>query len=278
MTIICVCTLCVNTNMSLLYPIQILGKKSLAFVQQIGQMGLFLCTSIFHMFLPPYLWDRVVRQIYFLGVKTIVVVVLTGLFTGMVLTLQSYHVLVTFGAEAKLGSLLSLSLIREIGPVLTGLMVVGRAGSALTAEIGIMRISEQIDALDAMALNPHKYLVIPNIIAGFIVFPILTSFFIITGTWGGYLVAVKLTGMASGVFFGSMADSILLSDLLLGFYKSLSFGLLVTWICCFKGFYAGVGSGFGAQGVSRATTDAVVLSSVLILVCDYFITSVMLFT
>ncbi len=257
--------------------IQSIGASVIGFVRELGKIGCFLLTALFYVFTPPFLLNRVTRQIHFLGVKTILVVVLTGLFTGMVLTLQSYYVLVTFGAEARLGSILSLSLIREIGPVLTGLMVVGRAGSALTAEIGIMRISEQIDALDAMALNPHKYLVIPNILASLIVFPILTSFFIVAGIWGGYLVAVQLTGMAPGVFFGAMSDSILLNDLLLGFYKALSFGVLVTWICCYKGFFAGVGSGFGAQGVSKATTDAVVLSSVLILVCDYFITSVMIF-
>ncbi|MBU4561387.1 ABC transporter permease, partial [bacterium] len=161
-------------------------------------MGCFLITSLYYMILPPYLINRVIKQIYFIGVKTVLVIMLTGLFTGMVLSLQSYHVLVTFGAESKLGAILALSLIRELGPVIAALMVVGRAGSALTAEIGIMRISEQIDALDAMALNPYKYLVIPNLLAGLISLPILTSMFIVVGIWGGYLVGVELTGLSSG--------------------------------------------------------------------------------
>lgn len=258
-------------------PLQITGKKTIAFVREMGRMGCFLLTSLFFLLSPPLLLKRIIKQMHFIGVKTILVIVLTGSFTGMVLSLQSYHVLILFGAEAKLGSILSLSLIREIGPVITALMIVGRAGSALTAEIGIMRMSEQIDALDAMALNPYKYLINPNLIAGILVFPVLTAFFIVSGIWGGYLVAVKLTGLSSGLFYGAMADSILMLDLKLGLYKSISFGLLVTWICCYKGFHAGVGGNFGAEGVSRATTDAVVLCSVLVLVLDYFITSVMLF-
>ncbi|MGE0268706.1 MAG: MlaE family ABC transporter permease [Candidatus Omnitrophota bacterium] len=261
----------------MIQSIQKIGSSTTTLIREIGSMGCFFLTALFYIFTPPLLWNRLIRQIYFIGVKTILIVLLTGMFTGMVLTLQSYYVLVTFGAESSLGSLLSLSLIREIAPVITALMIVGRAGSALTAELGIMRMSEQIDALDAMALNPYKYLINPNLIAGIITFPILTAFFIISGVWGGFLVAVKLTGLSTGIFFGAMADSIMLKDLLLGLYKSLSFGLLVTSICCYKGFFAGIGSGFGAQGVSKATTDAVVLSSVLILVLDYFITSIMLF-
>jgi len=156
-------------------------------------------------------------------------------------------------------------------------MVIGRAGSALTSEIGIMRISEQIDALDSMALNPYKYLVIPNLLAGLISLPILTSIFIIVGIWGGYLVGGTLTGVSSGTYFGAIADSVLYKDLLLSLYKSLCFGLLITWISCYKGFFVGTKSGFGAGGVSKATTQAVVLSSVLVLVFDYYITSIMIF-
>lgn len=240
-------------------------------------MGCFLAASLYYMLFPPYLIGRIIKQIHFIGVKTILIIALTGLFTGMVLTLQSYYVLVTFGAESKLGSIIALSLIRELGPVIAALMLIGRAGSALTAELGIMRMSEQIDALDSMALNPFKYLVVPNIIAGIISLPILCSIFILLGTWGGYLVGVKLTGIASGVYFGSIADSVQYKDLLLSLYKSLSFGGLVAWISCYKGFFAGCGSGFGAEGVSKATTEAVVLSSVVVLICDYYITSIMIF-
>ena len=243
------------------------------FIRELGKMVSFLAISVYYMFSPPYLINRTIKQIHFIGVKTVSVITLTGLFTGMVLSLQSYYALVTFGAESKLGSILALSLIRELGPVIASLMVIGRAGSALTAELGIMRISEQIDALDAMALNPYKYLVIPNLLAGVISLPILTAFFIVVGIWGGYLVAVPLTGLSSGVFFGSIADAILAKDLLLSLYKSLCFGILISWVSCYKGFYAGFGHGFGAEGVSKATTQAVVLSSVLVLVFDYYITS-----
>lgn len=236
-------------------------------------MGCFLAISLYYMFFPPYSFNRIIKQIHFIGVKTILVIVLTGLFTGMVLALQSYYVLVTFGAESTLGSILALSLIRELGPVISALMLIGRAGSALTAELGIMRISEQIDALDAMALNPYKYLVIPNLVAGVISLPLLTSMFIAVGIWGGYLVGVELTGLSSGTYFGAIADSILPKDLLLSLYKSLSFGILITWISCYKGFF----TGFGAEGVSKATTQAVVLSSVVVLICDYYITSIMIF-
>jgi len=256
---------------------RIVGRKTISLVRELGKMANFLALSVYYMFFPPFLINRVIKQINFIGVKTISVIVLTGLFTGMVLTLQSHYVLVKFGAEAKLGSITALSLIRELGPVVSALMVIGRAGSALTAEIGIMRMSEQIDALDSMNLNPYKYLIVPNLLAGIICLPILTAIFNITGIWGGYLVAVKLSGLSSGMYYGAIADSIAMRDLALCLQKSLSFGLLISWICCFKGFFAGCGSGFGAEGVSKATTEAVVLASVLILICDYFITSISLF-
>jgi len=261
----------------LLYPFKVVGRYTLGIIREFGKMANFLSMSAYYLFFPPYLFDRILKQIYFIGVKSTLVVVLTGLFTGMVLTLQGYFVLVSFGAESQLGAITSMSLIRELGPVITALMVIGRAGSALTAEIGIMRMSEQIDALDSMNLNPYKYLIIPNLLAAIIVLPILTAIFNLTGIWGGFLVGVKLSGLSSGVYYGAVADSISINDLTLCLQKSLSFGLLFSWICCFKGFTAGHGSGFGAQGVSKSTTEAVVLSSVTILICDYFITSISLF-
>jgi len=266
-----------ENTLFLLRPFKLIGKAAHSFIRELGKMGCFLAMSLYLMLFPPYLINRVIKQIYFIGVKTILVIVLTGLFTGMVLTLQIYYVLATFGAEAKLGSATSLSLIRELGPVIAALMVTGRAGSALTAEIGIMRISEQIDALDAMALNPYKYLVIPNLLAGLIVLPILTAIFIVVGIWGGYLIGVELTGLSSGIYYGSIADAISAKDLTLSLSKSLCFGILITWISCYKGFFTGSGTHYGAQGVSKSTTEAVVLSSIVILICDYFITSIMIF-
>jgi phospholipid/cholesterol/gamma-HCH transport system permease protein len=261
----------------MLYALQYLGKNTIAFLSGLGRSGVFLITAIHNIFFSPYLLSRTIKSIYFIGVKTIVVIALTGLFTGMVLSLQIYYVLVNFGAESQLGTVVALSLIRELGPVIAALMVIGRAGSALTAELGIMRITEQIDALDSMALDPYKYLVTPKILAGIISMPILTAIFILVGTWGGYLVGVELTGLSSGTYYGSIKDAIVAQDLYLSLIKSLSFGLLITWICSYKGFFAGLRLAFGAEGVSKATTQAVVLSSVVILICDYFITSVMIF-
>ena len=235
-------------------------------------MVCFLTTAFFWVLFPPYLLRRIVKQINFIGVKTTLVIVLTGSFTGMVLALQTYYALVKFGAETSLGPVVALSLIRELGPVIAALMVAGRAGSALTAEIGIMRISEQIDALDAMALNPYKYLIIPNLLAGIISLPLLNAIFVVVGVWGGYAVGVGLTGVSSGTYFGGIRDFVSAKDVLEGLYKSLSFGMLITWISCYKGYF----TGYGAEGVSKATTQAVVLSSVTILIWDYFMTSILL--
>jgi len=235
-------------------------------------MMIFLGTALCWIFLPPLKWRRMIARIHFIGAKSLVVILLTGAFTGMVMGLQVFYTLTKFGSEAFLGPAVALSLIRELGPVLCALMVTGRAGSALTAEIGIMRITEQIDALQAMALNPMRYLVVPTILAGLIAFPLLTAIFDLVGIYGGYLVGVKLLGIGEGTYFGEMETYVGLRDITQGILKSLSFGLLVTWVCCYKGFY----TGYGAEGVSRATTEAVVLSSVLILVWDYFVGSVLL--
>jgi phospholipid/cholesterol/gamma-HCH transport system permease protein len=169
--------------------------------------------------------------------------------------------------------MVGLSLIREMGPVISALMVTGRAGSSVTAEIGIMRISEQIDALELMGLNPYRYLVVPVFVAALISMPLLTAIFDVVGIFGGYLISVKLLGMSSGVYFGEMMSYVKMADVNEGIFKSLNFGVLIAWICCFNGYYTGTYTGFGAEGVSRATTQAVVMSSVSILVWDYFLTS-----
>ncbi len=237
-----------------------------------GRMVIFLSSALISMFLSPLKWRRMIARIHFIGAKSLLVIVLTGGFTGMVLALQVFYTLRKFGSEAFLGPAVALSLVRELGPVLCALMVTGRAGSALTAEIGIMRITEQIDALQAMALEPMRYLIVPTILAGLIAFPLLTAIFDLVGIYGGYLVGVQLLGVGEGTYFGQMETYVGLRDITQGILKSLSFGLLMTWVCCYKGFHAG----YGAEGVSRATTEAVVLSSVLILVWDYFLGSVLL--
>lgn len=247
------------------------GKLSLFSLRSIGRMGIFLVKALFYSSTPPVKFSRILKQIRFIGFQSTLVIFLTGSFAGMVLSLQGFHTLKRFGSEALLGPMVALALIKELGPVLSALMVTGRAGSAVTAEIGIMRISEQIDALELMGLNPFRYLVVPNMLAAITALPLLTAIFDVVGIFGGYIVGVKLLGVSAGTYFGEMANYVDMRDIQDGIYKSLSFGILITWVCCYKGYYAG----FGAEGVSRATTQAVVLSSVLILIWDYFMTSVL---
>ncbi len=249
-----------------------LGAAVLAFLASLGRFGLFLGEALGLIFVPPLKKRRIVRQLHFIGARSLLVITLTGMFTGMVLALQGYYTLSRFGSTAFLGPAVAISLITELGPVLAALMVTGRAGSALTAELGIMRITEQIDALEVMALNPMRYLVVPNILAGIIALPLLGALFDVVGIYGGYMVGVELLGVSSGTYFSGIADAVDLSDITQGLYKSLTFGLLIAWICCFKGYHAG----YGAEGVSKATTEAVVLSSVMVLVVDYFLNSVLL--
>ena len=234
-------------------------------------MGLFLATAVAWTLIPPLKLRRLLRQVHFFGVRSVLLIVFTGAFTGMVVGLQGYFTLRRFGSEALLGPGVGLSLIRELGPVLSALMITGRAGSALTAEIGIMRITEQIDALEAMALNPVKYLVVPNLLAALLSFPLLNGIFVVTGIYGGYLVGVELMGVSRGTYFVEMSNAVSSEDIWNGIYKSLSFGGIVAWVCCYKGYVATR----GAEGVSTATTQAVVTCSVLILVWDYFLTSVL---
>jgi len=241
-------------------------------------MVIFLIYSLIGIFRPPFKLNHVIKQIYMIGTLSIFVIVFTGAFTGMVLGLQGYHTLRKFGAEGALGSAVALSLIRELGPVLSALMVTGRAGSAICAEIGIMRISEQIDALECMAIDPYRYLMAPRFIASIISLPLLTAIFDVVGIFGGYVVGVGLLGANEGAYFSSMARDVVYEDIYMGVIKSLCFGLLIVWICTSKGFYVHMsrGGGFGAEGVSRVTTSAVVLSSVSILLFDYFLTSILL--
>ncbi len=248
-----------------------LGAVSLFGLRRMGRMGSFLLIAFFYSSTPPLKFHRLLKQVWFIGFQSTLVILLTGAFTGMVLGLQGFYTLTRFGSEAFLGPMVALSLIRELGPVITALMVTGRAGSAVTAEIGIMRISEQIDALELMGLNPYRYLIVPNLLAAVIALPLLAAIFDVIGILGGYLVGVKLLGVGSGTYFGEMINYVEMNDITGGLYKAISFGVIIAWVCCYKGYY----TGFGAEGVSRATTQAVVLSSVLILVWDYFMTSLL---
>jgi phospholipid/cholesterol/gamma-HCH transport system permease protein len=249
-----------------------IGTRVLLTVRAMGKMMLFLCASLAGAAVPPVPIRHVVKQVHFIGVKSLFVIVLTASFTGMVLGLQGYYTLRKFAAEGLLGSAVALSLIRELGPVLSALMVTGRAGSALTAEIGIMRIGEQINALEVMGIDPIRFLVSPRMVGALISVPLLTVIFDVVGILGGYLVGVKLLGLNQGVYFGQMESSVVLKDVSDGLLKSVAFGMVISWVCTFKGYF----TERGAEGVSRSTTSAVVLSSVLVLIGDYILTSVLL--
>ncbi len=249
-----------------------IGRVTLFIVQEMGRMLLFVLASFAWLARPPFRLFQIVKQLHFIGYKSTFVVVLTAAFTGMVLGLQGYYTLRKFGSEALLGSAVALSMIRELGPVLASLMVTARAGSAMTAEIGIMRITEQIDALDTMAINPLQYLIAPKLVAGLIGVPLLVAIFDVVGISGGYLVGVELLGVNEGSYWSSIESAVEWKDVYGGILKSISFGLIVSWVCCYKGFYTRM----SAEGLGTATTEAVVLSSVLILVWDYFLTSVLL--
>lgn len=258
--------------------VQKLGGEFLYLLENIGRFGMFFGSAVATIFRPPYSLFAIVRQIYFFGARSTVVIMIVGLFTGMVLGLQGYHNLKQFGSEELLGSAVALSLIQELGPVLTALMVIGRAGSAICAEIGIMRHSEQIDALECMAIDPIKYLVAPKFVAALISLPVLAFIFCVVGIFGGYLAGVVLLDVSSGSYFQGMYKSVEWADIRLCGIKAVVFGLLIVWITTAKGYYlhlsrTGV---YGAEGVSRITTDAVVLASVTILVWDYLIGSLIL--
>lgn len=261
----------------MIHMIQSLGAIFLKRVENLGRMGVFFALTARGLFRPPRKFWFVVKELQFIGTRSLFVVGFTGAFSGMVLALQGYYTLSKFGSEGLLGSGVAMSIIRELGPVLSALMVTGRAGSAMCAEIGIMRIDEQIDALECMAIDPHAYLVTPKFLACLIAMPLLTSFFDIMGMYGGYVIGVQLLGVNAGAYVEGIRTSIFWEDIHMGIVKSFCFALLLIWICTYKGYYAGVDEGnFGPENVSHATTSAVVLSSVSILVGDYFVTSVML--
>jgi phospholipid/cholesterol/gamma-HCH transport system permease protein len=254
--------------------LRLLGGAALAVVRRLGSMTLFLGRALAHIFILPFQWRKILDQLHFIGAKSILIIVLTGAFTGMVLGLQGYYSLVRFGSEAMLGSVVGLALVREMGPVLGAFMVIARAGSSMASEIAVMRISEQIDALATMDINPVRFLVSPRVVAALISFPLLTAIFDVVGIIGGYLSGSALTGLESGVYFASVTSGVENVDILGGFYKSLVFGVLIILICCYQGYYAHkTSAGFGSRAVALASTSAVVMSCVTVLVSDYVMTS-----
>jgi len=254
--------------------IRALGSVTLGAVQGVGSMTLFGLGSLSAFASQRRRLAKLVMAIHEIGVRCVPIVLTVGLFTGLVMGLQLYYTLARLGAEAALGDAVGLSLVRELGPVLTALMVVGQAGSAMASELGIQRNDEQIDALQTMGIDPKGFLVGPRLWAALFCFPALTALFNLIGIWGGYLTGSVLLHVDAGVYWSHVHDSITWADVRGGFIKALVFGLVTITICAYRGFFTHEKASMpGVRGVSESATRAVVFSSVAVLAADYLITS-----
>ncbi len=251
-------------------PIEALGRFVLRFVDELGRLAGFAVSIARALLTPPIRLRAFVDELFKLGVLSLVIICVSGLAVGMVLSLQGYNTLVRFGAEQSLGAVVGLSLVRELGPVLTALLATGRAGSATTAEIGTMVATEQLDGLRMMSVDPVDLIVTPRALAMVTVMPLLSALFITAGLFGGYLVGVGLMGVDGGVYMTSLQSAVDFRDDVLGsLLKALVFGVLVGLIATYRGYTSAPTS----VGVSSATTSTVVVASVTILIFDYFLTA-----
>jgi phospholipid/cholesterol/gamma-HCH transport system permease protein len=250
-------------------PLATIGRAFLNFLAAIGRLVIFAALSVSHCVRPPFYPRILLKQVIEIGYYSLPVVGLTTLFSGMVLALQSYTGFARFSAEGAVATVVVLSITRELGPVLAGLMVAGRIGASMAAEIGTMRVTEQIDALTTLSTNPYKYLVAPRILAGVISLPFLVLVGDIIGVFGGYIVGVYKLGFNAGTYLQRTVEFLEPIDVISGLVKAAAFGFLVALMGCYHGYR----SGRGAQGVGAATTNAVVSASILILVANYGITT-----
>ena len=247
-----------------------LGALTLRFVEELGRLATFGTDVLRCLFTPPVRFGRYVDETFKLGVLSLTIICVSGTAVGAVLGLQGYNTLVRFGAAESLGAVVGLSLIRELGPVLTALLATGRAGSATTAEIGAMVASEQLDWLRMMAVDPVHFVVMPKALAMVTVMPLLSALFIVFGLFGGYLVGVSLMGLDAGSYMTSLKSAVVFSDdVVASLLKALIFGILIGLIATYRGYTSAPTS----EGVSSATTSTVVVASVTILIFDYFITA-----
>ena len=251
-------------------PLATIGRLFIAFLGAMGRIAMFAGVAVSHCLRPPWYPQLIGRQMLDIGYFSLPVVGLTALFTGMVLALQSYTGFARFSAEGAVATVVVLSMTRELGPVIAGLMVAGRIGASMAAEIGTMRVTEQIDALSTLSTNPFKYLVAPRLIAGLMMLPLLVLVADVIGVFGGYLVSVYKLNFNPASYLKRTMDYLEFMDVVSGLVKAAAFGFLVSLMGCFHGY----NSAGGAQGVGRATTNAVVSSSILILIFNYGITEV----
>lgn len=257
----------------LLDGLQQLGHFGLARLQSLGRSGVFLIASIRWGGPGSAGFSDLIKQIYAIGVRSLSIIIVAGFFVGMVLGLQGYTILSDFGSSAALGTMVSLTLLRELGPVVTALLFAGRAGSALTAEIGLMKATDQISAMEMMGIDPLKRIITPRLWGGFIAMPILALLFSLVGIWGGAYVGINMLGVDEGAYWGNMQASVqFYDDVIKGLIKSLVFGLVVTWIAVYQGFDSMPTS----EGISKATTKTVVIASLAVLGLDFVLTAIML--
>lgn len=253
--------------------LRMIGRWVLSALERVGRATLFLFQLLRALGTPLRRGRLLLQQLHNVGVLTLIIILVSGLFVGLVLALQGYHTLVNFGAESQLGLMVALSLTRELGPVVTALLFAGRAGSALTAEIGLMKATEQLAGMEMMAVDPMRRIVAPRFLAGVIALPLLALMFSAVGILGGHLVGVGLIGVDAGVFWSQMQSGVdVYDDIFGGVIKSVVFGIVVTWIAVFEGYDAVPTS----EGVSRATTRTVVNSSLTVLGLDFIMTALML--
>lgn len=245
-----------------------IGSVAISYLSRIGEIFIFIGNTIKHILTPPLYPRLILKQIIEIGYYSLPVVGLTAIFSGAVLALQSYSGFSRFNAESTIATVVALSVTRELGPVFAGLMVAGRVGASMAAEIGTMRVTEQIDALSTLSTNPFKYLVAPRVIAGILMLPCLVVVADIIGIMGGYLVSVHNLGFSSGPYIRNTFEFLETIDVVSGLVKAIFFGFIVTIMGCFWGY----NSKGGAEGVGIATTNAVVSSSIVILLANYFIT------
>src|SRR5579872_676145 len=251
--------------------VDLIGAYTLKLCRLLGAFTLFLWRALLTIFTKRPSLHKLFFQANRIGVESIIIVVLTGTFSGMVFALQSYIGFQRVGGEQFIGAVVALGMIRELGPVLSGLMVTGRAGSAITAEIGTMRITEQIDALQTLRINTFQYLVVPRIVAGTIIMPFLTIFSMIFGVIGGYIVCVHILELSPEDYVNSIKSYVELSDIRGGLIKAAAFGFILSWV----GSYKGYNTSGGARGVGISTTQSVVIASILILISNYFLTKML---
>ncbi|GGE48618.1 ABC transporter permease [Halopseudomonas oceani] len=258
--------------MSAVDRLVLLGRAGLDTITALGRSGLFLVNVLFGRARFGNAWALLIKQLHSVGVLSLAIIVVSGLFIGMVLALQGYNILVGYGSEQAVGQMVALTLLRELGPVVTALLFAGRAGSALTAEIGLMKATEQLSSMEMIGVDPLKYVIAPRLWAGFISMPLLAMVFCVVGIWGGAMVAVDWLGVYSGSYWTNMQNSVeFVDDVLNGLIKAVVFAFVVTWIAVFQGYDCEPTS----EGISRATTRTVVYASLAVLGLDFILTALM---